>query len=108
MKLVLEVMRREDNERIANRVGEMLARGFSAENFNILFDQKTFVADWTFDDALGIWYCVGRLCFLISIGSMMGLPEADATNVIELGQKALMKTWKMSAPTLKRSDSGIW
>jgi len=104
MKLVLEVMRREGNERTVNRAGEMVAKCFSAETFNLLFGQRPYGANWTLNDALGIWHSLGCFCFLISIGSLIGLPEADEGYVVGLGQKALMKTWNMPAPALKRFE----
>jgi len=103
-KLIMEIMRREINDEIANRAGVIAAQSFSVERFNFLFGQKSFVDNWTRDDALGVWYCLGHFCFLISIASMIGLPEVEVGNVIEVGQKALMKTWKMSASTLKRFE----
>jgi hypothetical protein len=80
----------------------MVTNCFSAETFDLAFSQKPLAANWTFEDALAIWYCLGQFCFLVAVESVFGLPEADGLRVVDLGQKELMKSWNMSEPTFKR------
>lgn len=99
MKLTMEVMRLDGNERASRRAGEIVAGIFSAETFHNLFSDKTLAENWTTDDALGVWHSLGRFCFLIAIGST-GLRKHDVDFVIEAGQVSMMNLWKMSEPVL--------
>lgn len=100
MKLTMEVMRLDGNERLARRAGEIVAGIFSAETFHSLFAQKPLAANWTSDDALGVWHSLGRFCFLISIGSIKGLQKYEVNFVIESGQASMMNAWRMPKPVL--------
>lgn len=104
MKLTVEVMKHDDNERLARRAGEIVADTFSAENFNGLFGEKSLAANWTSDDALGVWYSLGRFCFLVSIGSIEGFQKHEMNHIIETGQASLMSVWKMPEPVLRRFE----
>lgn len=104
MKLTLQVMKYEDNERVARRAGQIVAEGFDAENFNKAFAQMPLAPNWTSDDALGVWYSLGRFCFLISIGSIQGFEEHEIDNIIESGQASMMNTWRMSKDVRDRFE----
>jgi hypothetical protein len=101
MKLVMEVMRHDGNNGLIKIMAKMVANCFSAESFNLAFSQKPLAANWTFEDALAIWYCLGRFCFQVAVGSIP-LPEADALNVVDVGAKELMRIWNMPERTFKR------
>ena len=63
MKLTVEkMMKHDDNERLARKQEGYFCHSFSAENFNGLFGEKSLAANWTSDDALGVWYSLGRFC----------------------------------------------
>lgn len=94
-------------ETLGRKIGESVAQSFSAEQFGQFFGQKPFAPNWTLDDALGIWYCLGRFCFLISIGTLEGLKEADGHTLIESGEEALMTTWKMRESAMRRFNAFI-
>lgn len=100
MKLTMEVRRIDGNERLARRAGEIVAGIFSAETFQSLFGEKPLAANWTSDDALGVWHSLGRFCFLISIGSITGFQKHEVDFVIEAGQASMMSVWKMPKPVL--------
>jgi hypothetical protein len=102
MKLVMEIMRLDGNDGLVKIMAKMVTNCFSAETFDLAFSQKPLAANWTFEDALAIWYCLGQFCFLVAVESVFGLPEADGLRVVDLGQKELMKSWNMSEPTFKR------
>ena len=77
MKLTMEVMRLDGNERLSRRAGEIVAGTFAADTFQSLFGEKPLAASWTSDDALGVWHSLGRFCFLISIGSITGFRKHE-------------------------------
>ena len=100
MKLTLEVMRVDGNERLSRKAGEIVAGTFAADTFQSLFGDKPLAANWTADDALGVWHSLGRFCFLISIGSITGFRKHEVDFVIEAGQASMMSVWKMAKPVL--------
>jgi hypothetical protein len=100
MKLTMEVMRLDGNEKLSRRAGEIVAGIFSAETFQSLFGDKPLAAKWTSDDAVGVWHSLGRFCFLISIGSITGFRKHEVDFVIEAGQASMMSAWKMPKPVL--------
>jgi hypothetical protein len=100
MKLTMQVMRLDGNERLSRRTGEIVAGVFSGETFHSLFDDKPLVANWTSDDALGVWHSLGRFCFLISIGSITGFQKHEVNFVIDAGQVSMMNVWKMPKPVM--------
>jgi len=100
MKLALEVMKLDGNERLSRRAGEIVAGIFSAETFHGLFNDRPLAANWTSDDALGVWHSLGRFCFLISIGSIQGFQKHEVDFVIDAGQASMMNVWKMPKPVL--------
>jgi hypothetical protein len=102
MNLVIEVTRRDGNYRLLNRVSKMVADGFSLHTFNLAFGTTPLAEGWTFDDAIAIWYCLGRFCFLVAVGSVLGLREEDALNSADTVSKDLMKIWNMPEPSFKR------
>ena|ERR1700722_7928376 len=104
LKLDMAMIEMEFFETLARKIGEVVALCFSAEQLIKYFGQKTFTANWTFNDALGVWYCLGRFCFLVSVGSLNGIHEADVAAILDVGQKHLMAGWKMSGPTLQRFE----
>lgn len=53
---------------LGGKAGETLANGFSIEQFSEFFGQKPLAANWNSEEALGIWYALGRFCFLVTIG----------------------------------------
>lgn len=100
MKLTIEVMKLDDNERLARKAGEIVAGIFSADTFQTLFGDKPLAANWTSDDALGVWHSLGRFCFLISIGTITGFLKHEVNFVIDAGQASMMNVWKMPKPVL--------
>lgn len=104
MKLAIEVMKYDDNERLARRAGEIVADTFSAETFNSLFGGKTLAANWTPNDALGVWYSLGGFCFLISVGSIEGFQKHEMNQIIEVGRSAMMSAWKMPKPVFNKFE----
>lgn len=100
MKLTIEVMRVDGNERLSRRAGEIVARTFAADTFQSLFGDKPLAANWTSDNALGVWHSLGRFCFLISIGSITGFLKHEVDFAIEAGQASMMSVWKMPKPVL--------
>lgn len=102
MKLVLEVMRRDGNDGLVKIMTKMVTNCFSAETFNLAFSQKPLADNWTFEDALAIWYCLGRFCFLVAVASIPGLPEADGLNAADVGTRELTGIWNMPEHTFKR------
>lgn len=111
VKLALAVTAQEETTALAikmdrvsalgHKAGEIAAQGFSTEQFSQFFGQKTLAANWNSEKALGIWYALGRFCFLISIGSLGSVQDADMNSLIVSGQEALMATWGMPEPTLR-------
>jgi hypothetical protein len=99
-KLTIEVMKLDGNERLSRRAGEIVAGIFSAETFHSLFNDKHLAANWTSDDALGVWHSLGRFCFLISIGSIQGFRKHEVDFVIDAGQASMINAWKMPKPVL--------
>ncbi|MDE3188248.1 MAG: hypothetical protein KGM96_12115 [Acidobacteriota bacterium] len=100
MKLTMEVMKLDGNEKLSRRAGEIVAGIFSAETFHSLFGEKPLASNWTSNDALGVWHSLGRFCFLISIGSIKGFQKHEVDFVIKTGQASMMSVWRMSKPVL--------
>src|SRR6202034_832252 len=90
VKLTMEVMRVDGNERVSRKAGEIVAGIFSAETFQSLFSDKPLAANWTSDDALGVWHSLGRFCFLISVRSITRFQKHEVDFVIEAGQASMM------------------
>lgn len=89
---------------LGHKAGEAVAQGFSIQQFSELFGQKPLAASWDSEEALGIWYALGRFCFLVSIGSLEGVQNADMNSLIVSGQGALMATWRMPERSLRRFE----
>lgn len=114
VKLALAVMAQEENDALflkldriralGDKAGKSVAQCFSVEQFCEFFGQKSFSGNWTLEEALGIWYALGRFCFLISIGSLEGIQDADMNSLLVCGQGGLETTWRMPEATLSRFE----
>lgn len=60
--------------------------------------------NWNSEEALGTWYALGRFCFLISIGSLEDVRDADMNSLIVSGEGGLMATWRMPESAMRRFD----
>jgi hypothetical protein len=60
--------------------------------------------NWNSEEALGTWYALGRFCFLISIGSLEDVRDADMNSLIVSGEGGLLATWRMPESAMRRFE----
>jgi hypothetical protein len=91
-------------DELAGEVGKRIAEQFSAKRFAELFRNKTLAANWTHNDALAIWYCLGYLCLLLSVNSAE-VQESTGSVLLDSGLKGLLEVWEMPGSTYQRFAS---
>jgi hypothetical protein len=84
----------------AKGIGQVIATmRFSEAHFDSSFGAQEHNENWSRERALGIWYGLGKICLLVSLGNLQRLKREYYETADNVGTSVLLSNWKMSDAT---------
>ena len=92
-----------ENHRVeiaAKGIGEAISTmRFSEAHFDSIFGNQEYDEHWSRERALGIWYGLGKICLLVSLGGLQRLKREYYETADDIGTGVLLSNWRMSDTT---------
>ena len=89
---------------VAESVAKLISAAFSSAHYIELFGDKAFSTDWTVQDGLAVWYCLGAVALDIAVFTTISSKE-QSRRFRDICDKHLSKEWKMPEAVLSRFNS---